>query len=191
VPQAPFGPLQVTNRLIGDVRVGGARAEAAGRLQCVFEAYRGMSPVEHHRGMGQRLALQPPQPGIAVAQHRRWRVRLHASRRERVGCGHWTVPDESKAMLDTTGVDHLARYHLKMALLLSMPTADIAAISPTTTGSVGGVAVCCAALMKCGRTTASPTHNVLFRTVLAFCAPLIGSNSDSSAATLPNDASAA
>jgi hypothetical protein len=31
----------------------------------------------------------------------------------------------------------------------------------------------------------SPTRNVLFRTVPAFCAPLIGSNSDSMAATLP------
>src|SRR5208337_3626391 len=37
----------------------------------------------------------------------------------------------------------------------------------------------------------SPTRNVLFRTVPAFCAPLIGSNSDSRAATLPNGASAA
>src|SRR5208283_438933 len=37
----------------------------------------------------------------------------------------------------------------------------------------------------------SPTRNVLFRTVPAFCAPLIGSNSDSRSATLPNGASAA
>src|SRR4051812_34836024 len=34
-------------------------------------------------------------------------------------------------------------------------------------------------------TTSSPTRNVLFRTVLAFCAPLIGSSSDKWAATLP------
>ena len=45
--------------------------------------------------------------------------------------------------------------------------------------------------MTCGGTTSLPIHNVLFRTVPAFGAPLIGSNSDSSAATLPNGASAA
>jgi hypothetical protein len=28
-------------------------------------------PVQHDCGARQRLALQPPQPGIAVAQHRR------------------------------------------------------------------------------------------------------------------------
>jgi hypothetical protein len=43
----------------------------------------------------------------------------------------------------------------------------------------------------CRCTTASPTRSVLVRTVPAFCAPLIGSSSDSSTATLPNGASAA
>jgi hypothetical protein len=48
-----------------------------------------------------------------------------------------------------------------------------------------------AVLAECVCTTASPTRNVLFRTVPAFCAALIGSNSDSRIATLPNGASAA
>src|SRR3954464_14190717 len=42
---------------------------------------------------------------------------------------------------------------------------------------------------RCG-TTSWPTRNVLFRTVPAFCAPLIGSSSDRRAATLPNGARA-
>ena len=50
-------------RLVGQVR--GGRAQAAGRLQRGLKAYRGVPPVEHDRGVRQRLALQPPQPGIA------------------------------------------------------------------------------------------------------------------------------
>src|SRR4051812_20553520 len=48
-------------------------------------------------------------------------------------------------------------------------------------------------LWEVGRsgTTSWPTRNVLFRTVPAFCALLIGSSSDRSAATLPNGARAA
>jgi len=65
MPQAPLRTFQSANRLVGQVRVG--RAQAAGRLQRVLKAYRGMPPVEHDRGVRQRLALQPPQPGIAVA----------------------------------------------------------------------------------------------------------------------------
>jgi hypothetical protein len=64
--------------------------------------------------------------------------------------------------------------------------------SPTTTGPVGFVA--CRIVVSTeggGCTTASPTRLVLFRTVLAFCVPLIGSNSDSRVATLPNGANAA
>ena len=38
---------------------------------------------------------------------------------------------------------------------------------------------------------ASPTRTVLFRTMPALCVPLIGSNSGSKSATLPNGASAA
>src|SRR5271165_4919270 len=44
-----------------------SRAKTAGRLQRVLETHRGMPPVEHDRGVRQRLALQPPQTGIAVA----------------------------------------------------------------------------------------------------------------------------
>jgi glyoxylase-like metal-dependent hydrolase (beta-lactamase superfamily II) len=100
----------------------------------VLEAHRGMPPVEHDDGLRQRLALQPPQPGIAVAQHYRRRVRLHASRGERllecVGRDRGAVARESEAGLVAIGVDHLASDHLKMTLLVPVPTADIAAIKP-------------------------------------------------------------
>src|SRR4051812_38043071 len=69
VPQAPLRPVQVANRVVGEGRV--SRAKAAGRLPRVLKADSGVPPVQHDRGARQRLALQPPQPGIAVAQHRR------------------------------------------------------------------------------------------------------------------------
>ena len=98
----------------------------------MLETHRDVPPVEHDRRLWQRLALHPPQPGIAVAQHRRRRVRLHASHGERllerVGRDHRAVAREREARLDAIGVDHLAGDHLKMALLLAVPTADIAAI---------------------------------------------------------------
>jgi len=70
-------------------------------------------PVQHDRGTGQRLVLQSPQPGIAVAQHRRRRVRVHSgggytlgslavdvlkaagpgADRERVGVGFASIKD--------------------------------------------------------------------------------------------------
>ena len=169
------------------------RAKAAGGLQRVLEAHRGMPPVEHDRGVRQRLALQPPQPGIAVAQHRRRRVRRHAGHcerlLERVGGDRGAVARESEAGLAALSVDHLAGDHLKMPLVLPVPAADIAAIKPNNDGFG-----CCAAARRyrgIGCTTASPTRMVLFRTVPAFGAPLTGSNSDSRSATLPNGASAA
>jgi len=33
----------------------------------VLKADGDVPPIQHDRGMGQRLALQPPQPGIAIA----------------------------------------------------------------------------------------------------------------------------
>ena len=91
-----------------------------------------MPPIQHDRGGRQRLALQPPQPGIAVAQHRRRRVGVHPGRgerlRERVGRDRLAVAGESEAGLAAIGVDHLARDHLEMALLLPVPAADVAAI---------------------------------------------------------------
>ncbi len=88
-------------------------------------------------------------------------------------------------------VDHLARYHLEMALVLPVPTADVAAIQPNHDRFGSLCALCCAVLVTCGCTTAPSTRNVLFRTVPAFCAPLIGSSSDSNPATWPKGASAA
>jgi hypothetical protein len=134
MPQAPLRTLHSANRFVGQVRVGGARAKAASRLQNVLEAHRGVPPVEHDRGPRQRLALQPPQPGIAVAQHGRRRVRLHASHDERllecVGRNRGAVAREGEAGLVAIGVDHLARDHLEMTLLVPVPTADVAAIKP-------------------------------------------------------------
>jgi hypothetical protein len=61
---------------------------------------------------------------------------------------------------------------------------------PTMTG-LADVAVAVSDFAACGCATALPACIVLFRTVLAFGAPLTGSNSDSRSATLPNGASAA
>ena len=139
VPQAPLRTLQAANRLVGEARVGRARAEAAGRLQRVLEAHRGVPPVEHDRGVRQHLALQPPQPGIAVAQHRRGRVRAHARRGERLperlGRGHRAVAGEGEAVLVAIGVDHLARDHLEVAPLPPVPAAHVAAIEPDHDGA--------------------------------------------------------
>jgi hypothetical protein len=69
MPKPPLRTLQSANRLGGQVCVG--HAKAASGLQGVFEAHRRVPPIQHDCGVRQRLALQPPQPGIAVAQHRR------------------------------------------------------------------------------------------------------------------------
>ena len=65
MPKAPLRTLQSANRFGGQVCVG--RTKTACGPQRVFEAYRGMPPVEHDRGIRQCLALQPPQPGIPIA----------------------------------------------------------------------------------------------------------------------------
>jgi hypothetical protein len=115
-----FARSRVRTAVVGEGRVGRARAEAAGRLQRVLEAHGGVPPVQHDRGTRQRLALQPPQPGIAVAQHRRRRVRPHPGRGERLperlGRGRRAVAGEGEAVLGALGVDHLARDHLEVAL---------------------------------------------------------------------------
>jgi hypothetical protein len=177
------------------VRIGQASAKTAGRLQRVLEAHRDVPPVEHDRGMGQRLALQPPQPGIAIAQHRRRRVRMYSGHGERllerIGRNRGTVARESEAGLGAMGVDHLARHHLKVALLLLMPTADIAAIQTNHDwfGWLRRDRLC--RLGGVWLHNVLPTRNVLFRTVPAFGTPLIGSNSDKRTATWPNGANAA
>src|SRR3978361_1252193 len=85
--------------------------KTASGLQRVFKTYRNMPPIEHNCSVQQRLALQPPQPGIAVAQHRRQRVRLYARHHERLlertGCDHWAVARESEAGLVSVSVDYL------------------------------------------------------------------------------------
>jgi hypothetical protein len=138
MPQAPLRTLQSANHSVGQGRVGRSRAKATGSPQRVLEAHRGMPPVEHDSGFRQRLTLHPPQPGVAVTQHRGRRVRLHACRGkrllERFGRDRGTVAREGEARLDAMGVDHLARDHLKVALLLPMATADVSAIKPNHDG---------------------------------------------------------
>ena len=132
MPQAPLRTLQSANRLGGQVCIG--RANAASGLQRVFEAHRGVPPVQHDRGVRQRLALQPPQTGIAVTQHRRWRVCRYAGHGERllerVGSNRGAVARKSEARRISFSVDYLAGDHLKMPLVLPVPAADVAAIKP-------------------------------------------------------------
>jgi hypothetical protein len=64
--KGPLRPLQSANRLGGHVCVG--HAKAASGLQCVFEAHRGVPPIQHDGGIRQRLALDAPQSDITVAQ---------------------------------------------------------------------------------------------------------------------------
>ena len=110
---------------------------------------------------------------------------------ERVGRNHGAVARECEAGLDAMSVDYLARDPLKMPLVLPVPTADVAAIQPNHDRFGWLRRRLLRRLCDLGLHTASPTRNVLFRTVPAFCAPLVGSNSDSSVATWPNGASAA
>jgi hypothetical protein len=44
----------------------------------MFEAHCSVPPVQYDGGIRQRYTLQPPKPGVAVAQYRRRRVRCHA-----------------------------------------------------------------------------------------------------------------
>ena len=73
-------------------------------------------------------ALQPPQPGLAVAQYGRRRIRTHSSRGERLperldrGC--LAVAGEGEAVLDAMSVNHLARDHLEVALFPPVPAAQ-------------------------------------------------------------------
>src|SRR5258708_924048 len=98
----------------------------------MLEAHGSVPPVEHDSGLRQRLALQPPQSGVAIAQHGRQCIRMYSGHGERllerVGGDRGAVARESETELDAIGVDHLARDHLKMALLLPVSTADVAAI---------------------------------------------------------------
>jgi len=134
VPQAPLRALQAPDRRAGQARVGGVPAEAARCLQRVLEAHCSVPPIQHNRGIWQHLALQAPKASIAVAQHRRGRVRTHA------GCGE-RLPEclgrdgrararEREAVLGAIGMDHLARNHLEAAPLCPVPAAHIAAIEP-------------------------------------------------------------
>src|ERR671933_792993 len=138
MPQAPLRAFQVANRVVGEGRVSRACAEATGRLQYVLEAHGSVPPVQHDRGTRQRLALQPPQPGTAVAQYGRWHVRLYPGRHERLperrGRGRRAVTGEGEAVLDATSVDDLARDHLEVALRL-VPAAHVATVEPDHDGA--------------------------------------------------------
>ena len=64
MPQAPLRTIREPPPR-PDVR---RSRQASSGLQCVFEAHRGVPPIQHDRGIRQRLVLQPPQSGIAVAK---------------------------------------------------------------------------------------------------------------------------
>ena len=59
---------------------------------------------------------------------------MHAGRterlRERFGRGRLVVAGEGEAALGAIGVNHLARDHLEMALLLAVPAEHVAAVKP-------------------------------------------------------------
>ncbi|MGI4795528.1 MAG: hypothetical protein ACRYG8_15925 [Janthinobacterium lividum] len=139
MPQAPLRTLQAANRLVCEVRVDRTCAEAAGRLQHVLEAHGRVPPVQHDRGVGQRLALQSPQPGIAVAQHGRRCVHMHSGHGERLlerlGCGRLAIAGEGEAVLGTIGTDDLARDHLEVPLVPPVPAAHVAAIETNHDGA--------------------------------------------------------
>jgi hypothetical protein len=123
MPKPPLRTLQSANRLGGQVCVG--HAKAASGLQCVFEAHRGVPPIQYYRGIRQRFALQAPQSGVAVAQHRRRRVCVHADHCERLveraGYNRGAVARESEAGLAALSADHLPGDHFKMPLVFPMP----------------------------------------------------------------------
>ena len=79
-----------------------------------------------------------------------------------------------------------------MPLIQPVPAADVTAIKTNNDRPGGRRGRSASAVFSaCGWATTVPTRIVLFRTVLAFGAPLTGSNSDNRSATLPNGASAA
>ena len=105
----------------------------------MLEPHRGVPPVQHGRGVRQHLALQPPEPSIAVAQHGRGRVRGHACCGERLpqglGRSRLAIPGKGEAVLNPLGIDHLARDHLEVAPLLGSSAAHVATIEPDHDGS--------------------------------------------------------
>jgi hypothetical protein len=84
------------------------------------------------------MMLQAPQSGIAVAQHRRRRVRRHAGHSERplerAGCNRRAVACESEAGRAALSADDPASDHFKMPLVLSVSAADVSAIKPHNDG---------------------------------------------------------
>jgi len=79
-----------------------------------------------------------PIEGIAVAQHRRRRVRVHSGRSERLlerlGCDRLAVAGEGETVLAALSVDHLARNHREMALVSPVPAPHVAAVETNHDG---------------------------------------------------------
>ena len=112
-------------------------------------------------------------------------VRRYAGHRQRLLAGtrrtrSWgCFKRESEAGLVPFSADDLTGNHFKMALVLAVSAADIAAIKPNNDRLGWRHRHASVVVVTCGCTTASPTRRgiVLFRTVPAFSAPQIGSNS--------------
>jgi hypothetical protein len=110
---------------------------------------------------------------------------------ERLRCGRLAVAGKGEAVLGTIGTDDLARDHLEVPLLLSVPAAHIAAIQPNH-GEAGRL--CHRMLRRPDKVLshdcrADPQRSVPDRA--GVLPPPIGSSSDRKAATLPKGTSAA
>jgi len=193
VPQAPFRPLQMTNGLICKISIGHARPRAVCNPCSKRMATCHQSSA--HRGRRERLALQPPQPSISIAQHRRRRVGVHPAAASACANASAEAPlgrcGEGEAVLGASGIKSPCPQSPRNGVPPAGADYERSHHQADHHRASYGFAVASPSRWRNWPTTFSPTRSVLFRTVPAFCAPLIGSNSDSRIATVPNGASAA
>ncbi len=105
----------------------------------MLKAHGRVPPIQHDRSTRQHRALQLPQPSVAVAQYGRRRICVHSDRGERLperlGRNRLAVAGKGEAVLGTIGTDDLARDHLEVTLVLSVPAAHVAAVQPNHDGA--------------------------------------------------------
>src|SRR3954471_14153586 len=166
------------------------------------------------------LVDRPPEPALLAADHQAHFVEVPFVARtgqptpDLVGEGlpelAPPLPDGLMAHVDAAGRQHLFDHAQAQGKAEVEPNGVADDLAWKAVAGVGGLGAGCHAgplpvpalpakprpkltvhLVERSGTTSSPTRNVLFRTVPAFCAPLIGSSSDKRAATLPKGARAA
>ena len=135
---APLRTLQSANRPVGQA------CWLVPRQRHEQPAARARSAPRHATSRARQWPSAAPHAASATARRRRhtapWpacppaRQPRPGAVLERFGRNRGTVAREGEARLDAVGVDHLARYHLKVALLLPMATADVSAIKPNHDG---------------------------------------------------------